>query len=170
MKVAFFDRDGTIIEDYPDHKWSSVENPVFIEGAVNTLKEVIRKGYKIIIITNQYIINEEYITMDQYHHITNQMINSLKRENIEILDIYFCPHGKSEGCNCIKPNIGMIEQAMRKYPEINLEESFMIGDSVDDIKLAINMGIKGFGIDIGVEFQEDNIYQLKTVKDLPTYI
>ncbi len=170
MKVAFFDRDGTIIEDYPDHEWSSIENPVFIEGAINTLKEVSRKGYKIIIITNQYIINEGYITMDQYHNITNQMICELKRPNIEIHDIYFCPHSKSEGCNCIKPNTGMIEQAMQKYPEINLEESFMIGDSVEDISLAINMGIKGFGIDIDVECREDNIYQLKTVKDLPLYI
>ncbi|QGH36695.1 HAD-IIIA family hydrolase [Gracilibacillus salitolerans] len=170
MKVAFFDRDGTIIEDYPDHEWSSLEYPVFLEGAVNTLKEVTRKGYKIIIITNQYIINEGYITMDQYHHITNQMICELKRQNIEIHDIYFCPHGKSEGCNCIKPNTGMIEQAMQKYPEINLEESFMIGDSVEDLRLAINMEIKGFGIGIDVEFQEDNIYQLKTVKDLPSYI
>ncbi|SFL70749.1 D-glycero-D-manno-heptose 1,7-bisphosphate phosphatase [Gracilibacillus orientalis] len=44
MKVAFFDRDGTIIEDYPDHERSNVEYPVLIEGAMNTLKEVTRKG------------------------------------------------------------------------------------------------------------------------------
>jgi D-glycero-D-manno-heptose 1,7-bisphosphate phosphatase len=43
----------------------------------------------------------------------------------------------------------VIEQAIEKYPEINLEESFMIGDSTVDLELAINMGIKGFGVDIG---------------------
>ncbi|KIL45467.1 hypothetical protein [Jeotgalibacillus soli] len=36
MKVAFFDRDGTIIADYPDHEWSEVKHPVFIDGAIPT--------------------------------------------------------------------------------------------------------------------------------------
>ena len=54
MKIAFFDRDGTIIEDYLDHEWTRIKRPIFIEGSINTLKEVIKKGYKIIIITNQY--------------------------------------------------------------------------------------------------------------------
>ncbi|MBN8253864.1 D-glycero-alpha-D-manno-heptose-1,7-bisphosphate 7-phosphatase [Priestia flexa] len=170
MKIAFFDRDGTIIEDYPDHEWTGIEHPVFIEGSINTLKEVIKKGYKIIIVTNQYIINEGYITIEQYHHINNQMINELKAQEIELLDIFYCPHGKDEGCTCIKPRIGMIMEAASKYPEIKLEECFMIGDSIVDVELAINMGIKGFGIGIGSNYKQRNIYQLNTIKDLPTYI
>ncbi|WP_225986064.1 HAD family hydrolase [Psychrobacillus glaciei] len=72
MRVAFFDRDGTIIEDYPDHGWTGIEHPVFIDGSINTLREVTRKGYKIIIVTNQYIINERYISIDQYQDINNK--------------------------------------------------------------------------------------------------
>lgn len=170
MKIAFFDRDGTIIEDYPDHEWTGIEHPVFIEGSINTLKEVIKKGYKIIIVTNQYIINEGYITIEQYHHINNQMINELKAQEIELLDIFYCPHGKDEGCTCIKPRIGMIMEAASKYPEIKLEECFMIGDSIVDVELAINMGIKGFGIGIGSNHKQKNIYELNTIKDLPAYI
>lgn len=170
MKIAFFDRDGTIIEDYPDYEWTVIEHPIFIEGSINTLKEVIKKGYKIIIVTNQYIINEGYITIEQYHHINNQMINELKAQEIELLDIFYCPHGKDEGCTCIKPKIGMIMEATSKYPEIKLEECFMIGDSIVDVELAINMGIKGFGIGIGSNYKQRNIYQLNTIKDLPTYI
>jgi D-glycero-D-manno-heptose 1,7-bisphosphate phosphatase len=170
LKVAFFDRDGTIIEDYPDHEWTAIKHPVFIEGSINTLKEVIRNGYKIIIITNQYIINEGYITIEQYHDINNQMINELKRQEVELLDVFYCPHGKDEGCTCIKPNIRMIKQAIEKYPEINLKESFMIGDSAVDVELAINMGIKGFGIRVGSNYEEENIIQLNTIKDLIPYI
>jgi D-glycero-D-manno-heptose 1,7-bisphosphate phosphatase len=170
LKVAFFDRDGTIIEDYPDHEWTGIEHPVFIEGSINTLKEVIRKGYKIIIITNQYIINEGYISIEQYHAINNQMINELKRQGVELLDVFYCPHGKDERCFCIKPNIGMIMQAIEKYPEINVEGSFMIGDSAVDVELAINMGIKGFGIGIDSNYEKENIYQLNTIKDLIPYI
>jgi D-glycero-D-manno-heptose 1,7-bisphosphate phosphatase len=77
LRVAFFDRDGTIIEDYPDHEWTGINHPEFIDDSINTLKEVIEKGYKIIIITNQYIINEGYITIDQYHDINNQFKSEL---------------------------------------------------------------------------------------------
>ncbi|TDB49536.1 HAD-IIIA family hydrolase [Bacillus sp. CBEL-1] len=170
MKIAFFDRDGNIIEDYPDHEWNGIENPIFIEGSINTLKEVIKKGYKIIIVTNQYIINEGYITIEQYHHINNQMINELKAQEIELLDIFYCPHGKDEGCTCIKPKTGMIMEAISTYPEIKLEECFMVGDSIVDVELAINMGIKGFGVGIGSNYKQRNIYQLNTIKDLLTYI
>jgi D-glycero-D-manno-heptose 1,7-bisphosphate phosphatase len=58
VKIAFFDRDGTIIKDYPDNDWRNVKHPEFIDNAVRTLKVVIEKGYKIVIITNQYLINE----------------------------------------------------------------------------------------------------------------
>lgn len=63
MKVAFLDRDGTIIEDYEDEKWKYVKEPVFIEGAIKALKAMKEKGYEIIIITNQYLINEGIITL-----------------------------------------------------------------------------------------------------------
>ncbi|MEK5149025.1 HAD-IIIA family hydrolase [Psychrobacillus sp. FSL K6-4615] len=170
MKVAFFDRDGTIIEDYLDHEWTRIERPVFIEGSISTLKEVIKKGYKIIIITNQYIINEGYITVDQYHDINNQVKRELNSQGVELLDVFYCPHGKGEGCNCMKPNIGMIKQVIHKYPEINFEESFMIGDSAVDVELAINLGIRGFGIRVGSNYKKENIYQLNSVRELPLYI
>ncbi len=95
MKIAFFDRDGTIIEDYPDKVWSDIEQPVFIDGAIDILKTVKRKGYEIVIVTNQYIINEGYITTDQYHSITKKMISYLKNQGIHLLDIYYCPHKRS---------------------------------------------------------------------------
>jgi len=170
LKVAFFDRDGTIIEDYPDHEWTGIEHPIFIEGSINVLKEVIRKGYKIIIITNQYIINEGYITIDQYHDINNQMINEFKKQGIELLDVFYCPHSKNEGCTSIKPEIGMIMKAIDKYPEIKLRVCFMIGDSTVDVELAIKLGIKGFGIGVGSNYKQKNIHQLNTIKDLPFYI
>ncbi|MBB6451182.1 D-glycero-D-manno-heptose 1,7-bisphosphate phosphatase [Geomicrobium halophilum] len=170
FKIAFFDRDGTIIEDYPDHEWTNVKHPVFIDGSINTLKYVVGKGYKIIIITNQYIINEGSITIDQYHDIHNQMISILKSEGVDILDVFYCPHGKSEDCPCIKPKVGMIEQAIHKYPKINLDDSFMIGDSLVDVELAMNMGITGFGIGVGSNYTESNIYQLNATEELNHFI
>ena len=51
MKVAFLDRDGTIIKDYPDEKWSSIKHPEFLEGSIDGMQKLIANGYHIIIIT-----------------------------------------------------------------------------------------------------------------------
>lgn len=170
MKVAFFDRDGTIIEDYPDAKWTFIDKPSFVEGAIETLKNVRSKGYSVIIITNQYLINEGFITLNQYNDITNKMLDTLHNQDIEILDVFYCPHLKMEECSCFKPKTGMIEQALKKYPTINMAKSFMIGDSLVDVELAANANIQGFGIGVEKTFENKNIYQLTSVKDLLKYI
>ncbi|WP_025784606.1 HAD-IIIA family hydrolase [Sporosarcina sp. D27] len=170
MKVAFFDRDGTIINDYPDHEWTEVKRPEFMDGAIQTLKEVINKGYKIIIVTNQYVINEGYITLEQYLDITDQMLMELKWNDIEIHDIYFCPHAKAEGCCCIKPGTGMIRQSLKDYPNISLSESFVIGDSTVDIELAINMEMRGFGIACGNDCHDPRITIIDSIENLISHI
>lgn len=170
LKVAFFDRDGTIIKDYPDHEWTNIKRPEFLEGAIRTLKEVLNKGYKIIIVTNQYIIDEGYITEEQYLDITEQMLFALKSNGIDIHDIYYCPHAKTEDCYCIKPRTGMIRQALKEYPYIDLSKSFMVGDSAVDVELAIDMKIKGFGIGIGSEYDDKKIMQIEKIEDLINYL
>jgi D-glycero-D-manno-heptose 1,7-bisphosphate phosphatase len=170
LKVAFFDRDGTIIEDYPDHEWTYIKNPVFLPDSIETLKSVKEKGYEIIVITNQYLLNEGFILMEQYKEITEMMLKELALHGIEVLDIFYCPHKRNEGCACIKPQPGMITDALKRYPDINIKESFMVGDSSVDIELAINMNMKGFGIGVGSTYYNDNIYEMKSIKDLPTYL
>lgn len=170
MKVAFFDRDGTIIDDYPDHEWTNIRRPIFIDGAIRTLKEVLNKDYKIIIVTNQYIINEGYITEEHYLDITEQMLIELKSNDIEIHDIYYCPHAKAESCYCNKPRTGMIMQSLKEYPNIDLSKSFIVGDSIVDVELAINMKIKGFGIGVGSEHRDTRIIQIDEIENLINYL
>lgn len=169
VKVAFFDRDGTIIEDYPDHKWTYIKDPVFLADSIETLKSVNQQGYEIIIITNQYLLNEGFISLEQYEDITEKMMNELTRQGVKILDIFYCPHSRTGGCTCIKPQTGMIMEAIKKYPSINIDESFMIGDSIVDVELAINMKMKGFGVGVG-SFYSNEIYELKSIKDLVDYL
>ncbi|WP_432363351.1 D-glycero-alpha-D-manno-heptose-1,7-bisphosphate 7-phosphatase [Sporosarcina sp. UB5] len=170
MKIAFFDRDGTIIEDYPDEKWSFITQPEFIPGAIETLQQVMQKGYKIIIITNQYLINEGYISLQQYEEINKKMMEELTRHNVEILDVFYCPHSRQEGCDCCKPQTGLIQQAIEKYPAINLNESFIIGDSIVDMELAIRMNIVGYGINVEVPDEGKDVYKIGKVIEVLEYI
>jgi len=147
MKIAFLDRDGTIVQDYLDENWRGRVVPEILKGAIEGMLLLNKLGYEIIIVTNQYIINEGIISLDQYNQFTNNLIEQFKRDNVSILDIFFCPHTSKENCNCKKPKVGMIKKALEKYPKIELEKSIMIGDSKADEDLASNMNLKFYLID-----------------------
>ncbi|KDR95763.1 D-glycero-D-manno-heptose 1,7-bisphosphate phosphatase [Peptoclostridium litorale DSM 5388] len=168
MKIAFMDRDGTIVKGYPDEKWKDIKEPEIIDGALETMSKILENGYEIIIITNQYIIGEpEYgYSLEDYNEYTKKLMDMFKEKGIEIRDIYYCPHGRHENCNCIKPKPGMIQKALEDYPETELEKSFLIGDSKGDMELASHFGLKSFGI--GVDFE--GAVKLSGIRDVVKHI
>lgn len=168
MRVGFFDRDGTIICDHPDADWRAIDQPDFVDGAVRALNYVTKRGYQIVVITNQYLINEGFITQEQYERITAKMLCELDSSGVHVLDVFYCPHRRNEGCTCMKPKTGMVEQALAKYPTIELSQSFMVGDSVVDMELALNVGIKGFGINAFLD--NEHIQTIGSIAELPEYI
>lgn len=168
LKIGFLDRDGTIIEEYDDAVWNSITEPVILNCAIEGIKDIQKKGYKIIIITNQYLINEKVITLQQYKDITEKLIKELFDNGIEISDIFYCPHSRKENCSCIKPKDGMIKMALEKYPDIDLEKSFIVGDSLCDVQLGERLGIKTFGIRIAGD--KEKMIEIDSLKDIVKYL
>jgi len=164
MKTAFLDRDGTIVKDYPSEQWTHIESPEFLEGSIKALNSIISKGYEIIIVTNQYIIGEGFISQDQYESFTSLMLNQIVQAQIRIKDIFYCPHARAVNCRSTKPNPGMIEKAQVKYPEIDIENSFLVGDSYSDILLAEYFNLKSYSI--GFETQFDDCTQVESLLDV----
>ena len=82
LKIAFLDRDGTLIKDYPDEKWREIKEPEFLEGSIEGLKRLKEMGYDFIIITNQYLINDGIISLNDYQQFTGKFLKKLKEENI----------------------------------------------------------------------------------------
>ena len=146
MRVVFLDRDGTINKDYDDDKWQNKLEPEILQGAIEGMKGLMTLGYKIIIITNQHIINDGIISEGDYRCFTDRLIMSLKQHDVNVFDVFYCPHSERENCHCRKPNKGMIESAMIKYPKITLDKSVLIGDSKCDQDLAKAIGIRFYGI------------------------
>ena len=148
MKVAFVDRDGTINKEYQDYDWRYISEPEFLDGSLEALKIINKKGYQIIIITNQYLINDGIITFSQYRVFTEKLLQELNNNEIEILDTFYCPHSIKENCNCFKPKTGLVDMALKKYPYIELDKSFIVGDSISDVELGNKFGIMSFGINV----------------------
>ena len=145
MKIAFLDRDGTISKEYPDEEWSTVSEPILLEGTIEGLKKLKNKGYEFIILTNQGLISKGYITEEQYEDYTNKLINKLKDNDINILKVYHCPHSSIDNCNCKKPKTGMIDKALEEF-NIDMSNSFYIGDSNSDYELATKFNLPFYGI------------------------
>ena len=146
MKVAFMDRDGTIVKDYPDNVWSSIEKPEFLDGSIDGLRALRDYGFEFIIITNQYLIEEGFITLEDYNRFHSLVLDKLKCDGINVLQTYYCPHKRSDNCECMKPNPGMINKALKEYMDINLDECILVGDSKCDLLLAKHFGLHAYMI------------------------
>lgn len=147
MKVAFLDRDGTVVQDYPDEDWRGRVVPEVLDGAIEGMILLNQFGFEIIIVTNQYIINEGIITLEQYNQFASNLTQILERSGARVLDVFYCPHTADECCMCRKPKTGMIQKALDKYPQIDLNSSLLIGDSAADEGLASNMGLRFYLVD-----------------------
>lgn len=168
LKVAFLDRDGTIVKDYPDEKWRDIVEPEFLDGSIEGLKALHDKGYELIVVTNQYIINDGYITFKQYESFTQKMVKSLEFNGINLLDIFYCEHSEKENCDCKKPKIGMFEKAVEKYEDIEVSSSLMFGDSECDKVFASNAGLKFYGIKGGSLANQEACY--KSIDDMAKHL
>jgi len=146
LKVAFLDRDGTIIRDYPDNTWRLVREPELLDGVPEALRYMRSREYEIILLTNQYIIGEGIITLEEYHRFSTRLMEILLENGVNVLDVFYCPHARFQNCDCCKPKTGLLQQALRKYPSINLAQSFFAGDSLADLEFARAAGMRFFGI------------------------
>ena len=138
IKTIFLDRDGVINKEINYlHKIDDFE---FIDGIFDACLYFQSLGYKIIIITNQSGISRGYYTENDYQKVTQWMLNQFKYKNVNILDIFHCPHGPDSTCDCRKPKPGMFLKARDKH-NTDMEKSWMIGDKERDTIAANSAGI-----------------------------
>ena len=138
IKTIFLDRDGVINKDI--NYLHKIEDFEFINGVFEACQYFKNLSYKIIIITNQSGISRGYYTENDFQIITNWMIAQFKKNDINILDVFHCPHSPDSNCNCRKPMPGMLLEAKYKH-NINMKNSWMIGDKEADIIAANTAGI-----------------------------
>ena len=140
-KAVFLDRDGVINKERKDYV-KSIEEFQILNNIPKSIKMLKEKGFLVIVITNQSAINRGLITIETLNEIHNYLQNFLKENNTSIDDFYFCPHRPDENCQCRKPNPGMLIKAVQDY-DIDMNQSFMIGNSLTDIQAAQKAGCKG---------------------------
>ena len=135
-KAIFLDRDGTLIEEV--NFLSRLEDLRFFDYTNEAIRLLKESGFLIIVVTNQSGIGREIFAESAMHAIHEKIQADL---NEKLDAFYFCPHLPTDGCACRKPNIGMIEAACGNF-NIDLKNSWMIGDKAIDVETGFNAGIK----------------------------
>ena len=150
QKAIFLDRDGTI-----NKMVGFVTRPEQFEllpDVAKAIKAINKSGYLAIVITNQPVIARGDCTFEQLQTIHNKMEMELGKEGAFVDAIYVCPHHTDKGfsgerpeykcdCDCRKPKPGLLLQAAKDF-NIDLSQSYMIGDSGRDVKAGKNAGVK----------------------------
>jgi D-glycero-D-manno-heptose 1,7-bisphosphate phosphatase len=166
MKVIFLDRDGVINHEVGYlHKSNDFK---FIDGVFKACKYFQSLEYKLIVITNQSGIARGYYQEEDFHALTKWMLVQFDNQDIDILDVFFCPHSPKSNCKCRKPQPGMLIEARYKYG-INMEDSWLIGDKEIDIGAANAAGVKNtILVKSGHNIDESNTkakFILKSIKE-----
>ena len=137
--AIFLDRDGTINKEAG--YLSDPEDFEFLPHALEGMKKFRDMGYRLVIVTNQGGIGLGYYTKNDFYRVNKKMLTEVSKAGILIDKIYFCPHSLAENCPCRKPNTGLVMRAKEEL-NIDLKNSFFIGDSPWDIEAGKNAGMR----------------------------
>lgn len=150
QKAIFLDRDGTINKYVGFLR--NVDEFELIEGVADAIKKINQSGYLCIVVTNQPVIARGEVSYEKLETIHQKMETLLGFEGAYIDGLYYCPHHPHKGyvgevpelkinCECRKPKPGMLLQAAKDF-NIDLSESYMVGDGENDILAGKAAGCK----------------------------
>lgn len=149
QKCIFLDRDGTINKYVGFLK--SLDQVELEPTAAEAIRLINESEYLAIVITNQPVIARGECSVEELDRIHNRIYTLLGREGAYLDGLYFCPHHPNKGfegevpelkidCNCRKPKTGMLQKAKLDY-NMDLENSWLIGDTTMDVQTGINAGM-----------------------------
>lgn len=150
VPTIFLDRDGII--NKANGYVRSVDDFHLIPEVAKAIAKINQSNFLAVIITNQPVVARGECSLDELHSIHNKLATELGKDHAYIDALYYCPHHPDKGfpgeveslkirCNCRKPSPGMIIEATKDL-NIDLNHSWFIGDSNNDIKAARNAKIK----------------------------
>lgn len=150
QKAIFLDRDGTI-NKYVGFL-TDIDRFELLPGAAEAIRKINQSDYLAIVVTNQPVVARGEVTFEQLDEIHNKMETLLGKEGAYLDGLYFCPHHPDKGfagevpelkidCDCRKPKPGMLYKAAKDF-NIDLSQSWMVGDGKSDVLCGLNGGCK----------------------------
>lgn len=137
-KIIILDRDGVINADSKEYIKSPSEW-IPLAGSLEAIACLNRAGYTVLVATNQSGIARGFYDIAMLDKIHEKMHASLAAVGGKIEQIFYCPHGPQDDCDCRKPKPGLLQQIATTYG-VCLSSTYYVGDSLRDIEAAQNAG------------------------------
>jgi histidinol-phosphate phosphatase family protein len=150
--AVFVDKDGTLVEDLPYNV--DPTRMCFTARALPALRLLSARGFQIVVVTNQPGVALGYFSLDALHRLRRALARRLARAGVPLAGFYACPHEPAPGpeplCGCRKPAPGLLQLAARTHG-LDLAQSWMVGDILDDVEAGRRAGCRTVLLDVGHE-------------------
>ena len=141
-RILFIDRDGTLIVEPEDEQYDSLEKLELVEGVIPALLKLKEAGYEFVMVSNQDGLGTASYPFEDFQLPHDIMLSIFSSQGISFSAQHIDPHFEEDGSPDRKPGIGMVMEYL-KSGELDLEDSWVIGDRLTDLQMAENMGIGG---------------------------
>jgi len=141
-RILFLDRDGTLIIEPDDKQIDSLEKLELLEAVIPALLKLKAAGYEFVIVSNQDGLGTPSNPFKDFQPPHDKMLSLFSSQGIEFVAEHIDPHFESDGSPDRKPGIGMLVSYLTSG-DLDLQDSWVIGDRQTDLQLAENMGIGG---------------------------
>lgn len=178
-KILFIDRDGTLINEPKDFQVDSFEKLSFKKSVLKYLSKISEElDFDLVMVTNQDGLGTKSFPEKEFWPVQNFIIKTLQNEGIYFKEILIDRTFPDENANTRKPNTGLIEKYLVDK-NININESFVIGDRLTDLKFAQNIGCKGILINdlkttdhlkSGSNIDEDSMFSFQDWKSIYNFL
>jgi len=164
--VVGLDRDGVINEDLGTYV-TSPDGFKPIPGSLEAMAELRRKGYKIVVITDQGGIAKGIMTQEDVDKVHDRMFEMLGQAGCLTIDALYYSASSDKRDPFAKPNTGMFKRCEKEHPHIKFKEGYYVGDKIKDLKAAVNVGAKpvlvrtGYGSETEKELEKWTYRELK---------
>lgn len=150
QRAVFLDRDGTLNKYVGFLR--NIDDFALLPGVAQAIRAINDSGCLAIVVTNQPVVARGEVTLAELQQIHNKLETLLGAEGAYLDAIYYCPHHPDKGfpgerpaykidCTCRKPKPGLLLQAAQDF-NIDLAQSWMVGDSESDVRAGLAAGCK----------------------------
>ena len=170
-KILFIDRDGTLALEPENYQLDSFDKLIFYPGVFNSLGKISRElDFELVMVTNQDGLGTPSFPENTFWPTHRFLLKCFENEEIIFDDIYIDKSLPSDNAPTRKPGIGLLKKYINNK-NYDLANSYVIGDRLTDMELALNLGAKGIFISnddklVEMEISENlnNSISLKTTK------
>ena len=142
-KIAFLDRDGTLIWEPLDKQVDQLAKVSLMPGVFPALMRLKEAGYQFVMITNQDGLGTDSFPQEDFRPVQDFVLELFASQGIVFREIFICPHFEDDGCKCRKPLPGHIANFLDQVA-VDRSNSVVIGDRETDLEFAQNIGVTGY--------------------------